>query len=51
MDRLFSDETLGAMCALRTVFDPDRRSNPGKVVPVHSCREWHGVPASRRTSA
>ena len=48
MDRLFSDETLGAMCALRSVFDPDQRSNPGKVVPVHSCREWHGAPSARR---
>ena len=47
MDRLFSAETLGAMCALRDVFDPERRANPGKVVPVHSCREWHGAPAAR----
>jgi len=51
MDHLFSDETLGAMCALRTVFDPEQRSNPGKVVPVHSCREWHGAPSVRRQSA
>jgi glycolate oxidase subunit GlcD len=51
MERLFSDETLGAMCALRSVFDPDRRSNPGKVVPVHSCREWHGAPSARPRSA
>jgi glycolate oxidase len=42
---------LAAMCALRTVFDPDRRSNPGKVVPVHSCREWRGAPAARPRSA
>jgi glycolate oxidase subunit GlcD len=51
MERLFTPETLGAMCALRTVFDPDRRSNPGKVVPVHSCREWYGAPAARARSA
>ena len=51
MDRLFTPETLGAMCALRSVFDPDRRSNPGKVVPVHSCREWHAAPAARARSA
>ena len=44
MSLIFSDESLAAMCRLREVFDPDRRSNPGKVVPVHSCREWHGVP-------
>ena len=47
MDALFTPATLGAMCALRDVFDPDRRSNPGKVVPVHSCREWHAAPAAR----
>ena len=48
MDRLFSPTTLSAMCALRDVFDPHRRANPGKVVPVHSCREWYGSPAARR---
>jgi FAD/FMN-containing dehydrogenase len=51
MERLFSPATLGAMCALRNVFDPDRRANPGKVVPVHSCREWHGAPSARPRSA
>ena len=43
MDLIFSSESLAAMCRLREVFDPDRRANPGKVVPVHSCREWHGA--------
>jgi FAD/FMN-containing dehydrogenase len=43
MDSLFTAPTLHAMCALRDVFDPDHRANPGKVVPVHSCREWHSV--------
>ena len=47
MDALFSPATLGAMCALRDVFDPTRRANPGKVVPVHSCREWHAAPSAR----
>ena len=51
MDRLFTPETLGAMCALRDVFDPERRANPGKVVPVHSCREWHGATSARARSA
>ena len=51
MDALFSPATLSAMCALRDVFDPQRRSNPGKVVPVHSCREWHGSPAARAERA
>ncbi|HEX4469668.1 MAG TPA: FAD-linked oxidase C-terminal domain-containing protein [Gemmatimonadaceae bacterium] len=49
MDALFSDESLRAMCSLRDVFDPDRRANPGKVVPVHSCREWHMAPAARNS--
>ena len=35
-----------ARCA--SVFDPERRANPGKVVPVHSCREWHGAPSAAR---
>lgn len=47
MDQLFTSETLTAMCDLRSVFDPDRRANPGKVVPVHSCREWHMAPSAR----
>jgi glycolate oxidase len=33
---------LAAMCAVREVFDPERLANPGKVVPVHACREWAG---------
>jgi glycolate dehydrogenase FAD-linked subunit len=39
MDLIFSSESLSAQCALRTAFDPRRRANPGKVVPVHNCRE------------
>ena len=47
MDSIFSPESLDAMCALRQVFDPARRANPGKVVPIHSCREWHAAPSTR----
>ena len=47
MDQLFTAETLTAMCDLRSVFDPDRRANPDKVVPVKSCREWHMAPSTR----
>ncbi|HYW30378.1 MAG TPA: FAD-linked oxidase C-terminal domain-containing protein [Gemmatimonas sp.] len=43
MERLFDASSLAAMCAVRTAFDPERRANPGKVVPVHTCREWHGA--------
>jgi FAD/FMN-containing dehydrogenase len=48
MPLIFSEASLDAQCRLRDVFDPDRRSNPGKVVPVHSCREWTMAPAARR---
>jgi glycolate dehydrogenase FAD-linked subunit len=48
MELIFSPDSLATMCSVREVFDPDRRSNPGKVVPVHACREWHGTPAVRR---
>ncbi|HEY4216393.1 MAG TPA: FAD-linked oxidase C-terminal domain-containing protein [Gemmatimonadaceae bacterium] len=51
MEKIFSNDSLATMCALREVFDPHHRSNPGKVVPVHSCREWHGAPNARGTLA
>ena len=50
MPLIFSDETLSAMCRLRDVFDPHRMSNPGKVVPMRSCREWAGLPATRHAA-
>ena len=40
MDQMFDASTLAAMCDLRRVFDPEERSNPGKVIPARSCREW-----------
>ena len=43
MTSLFDESTLQMMCAVRQAFDPEIRANPGKVVPVKSCREWHGV--------
>ncbi len=42
MELIFSADSLAAQCRLRDVFDPARRANPGKVVPVRSCREWAG---------
>ena len=47
MESIFSETSLNAMCELRGVFDPDRRSNPGKVVPIHSCKEWHARSGER----
>jgi len=47
MPWIFDAETLGAMRAVRRVFDPAELSNPGKVVPIHACREWLAAPAAR----
>ncbi len=40
MEMIFDADTLTAMCDVRRVFDPSGRANPGKVVPIHACREW-----------
>jgi glycolate oxidase subunit GlcD len=50
MELIFSEDSLATMCSLREVFDPERRSNPGKVVPVHDCRVWLAAPAARMAS-
>jgi glycolate oxidase subunit GlcD len=47
MPLVFDGDALAAMHAVRRVFDPDERVNPGKVVPVHACREWTGASRSR----
>ena len=46
MESLFPGESLDAMCRLRDAFDPERRANPGKVVPSHRCREWLAAPGA-----
>jgi glycolate oxidase subunit GlcD len=51
MPLIFSESSLAAQCHLREVFDPERRANPGKVVPVHTCREWTMAPAARAQPA
>ena len=48
MPAVFDPETLVAMSEVRAVFDPRGLSNPGKVVPVHSCREWSGARRAHR---
>jgi glycolate oxidase subunit GlcD len=45
MELIFSPESLAAQCRLRDAFDPDRRANPGKVVPIHNCQEWRVRPS------
>ncbi len=42
MPLIFDGDALAAMRAVRRVFDPEERMNPGKVVPIHACREWTG---------
>ena len=39
MEWLFTPDDLGAMCAVRDAWDPRRRLNPGKLIPVRACRE------------
>src|SRR5881296_3095165 len=52
MPLIFDGDALAAMRAVRRVFDPEERVNPGKVVPVHACREWSGVsPRSSQAEA
>jgi glycolate oxidase subunit GlcD len=48
MPWIFDAETLGAMRAVRLAFDPTELANPGKVVPVHACREWTAVKSTRQ---
>src|SRR6266540_605507 len=43
MPAIFDADSLTAMRAVRLVWDPEERVNPGKVVPIHACREWAGV--------
>ena len=47
MPLIFDAESLTAMRAVRRVWDPEERVNPGKVVPVHACREWSGAAKPR----
>lgn len=46
MDRLFTADDLAAMCRVRDAWDPERRMNPGKLIPTHACME---VPPRART--
>ena len=43
MEMIFDKTSLGAMCAVRRAFDPSERANPGKVIPLHTCREWRSA--------
>ena len=47
MELLFDPPDLAAMCRVRDVWDPDRRMNPGKLIPLRACMEIRqaGLPA------
>ena len=51
MPLIFDGDSLAAMLAVRHVWDPAERVNPGKVVPVHACREWQGATGRARPAA
>jgi glycolate oxidase subunit GlcD len=40
MSAIFGPDDLGLMAAVRRVFDPGGRANPGKVIPTSQCNEW-----------
>ena len=39
MEHLFSPTDLATMCRVREAWDPDRRMNPGKLIPIRACLE------------
>jgi glycolate oxidase subunit GlcD len=43
MTQVFDEASLRTMCAVREAWDPERRMNPGKLIPVHACREMRGA--------
>jgi glycolate oxidase subunit GlcD len=53
MPLVFDPDTMGVMRRIRLAFDPEERANPGKVLPIHSCRyreHQHGATGAERTS-
>ena len=44
MDLLFSPEDLSLMCRVRDVWDPARRMNPDKLIPLRACGELRTPP-------
>jgi len=44
MEWLFTRDDLATMCRVREAFDPDRRMNPGKLLPIRACMETRTRP-------
>jgi len=51
MPLVFDADTLTVMRDVRRVFDPRELANPGKVVPLHACREWWAAGGARTREA
>jgi glycolate oxidase subunit GlcD len=49
MALLFTPADLAAMCRVRDAWDPERRLNPGKLVPLHACMELKQPPIGSAT--
>jgi glycolate oxidase len=47
MALVFGEDDLRAMSDVRDAWDPERRMNPGKLIPVHACREVRGAERPR----
>jgi FAD/FMN-containing dehydrogenase len=43
MSLVFEERDLRAMCRVREAWDPRHLLNPGKLIPVHACREMRGT--------
>jgi glycolate oxidase len=39
MELYFGKDDLAAACRMREAWDPQRRLNPGKLIPTHACLE------------
>ncbi|MBK7876797.1 MAG: FAD-binding protein [Planctomycetes bacterium] len=51
MEWLFSHDDLAAMCRVKEAWDPERRMNPGKLIPVRACMETRAAHAHEREAA
>lgn len=41
IELVFTPSDLASMCRVREVWDPERRMNPGKLLPIRCCGELH----------
>jgi glycolate oxidase subunit GlcD len=44
MELFFTPADLAAFCRVRDAWDPERRMNPGKLLPMHACMEIRQAP-------